>query len=116
MRGYKKKNVARLAIAIQVCLALGHKVEGVYAPPHPLRSYTGNKRETALGRRKEAEAATIDLGVVRAFVIKEALGSATLTWREYVECEQQRAEVRTPGGTPECESTSKQRKKSWPES
>ena len=108
--------MARLTVATQVCLTLGHKVEGVYAPSHPLRSYTGNKRETVLGWRKEAEAATTDLGVVRAFVIKEALGSATLTWKKYVECEQQRAEVRAPGGTAECESTSKQRKKSWPES
>ena len=99
-------------MATQVCLTLGHKVEGVYAPPHPLRSYTGNKWETVLEWRKEAEAATTDLGVVRAFLIKEALGSAPLTWKKYMECEQQRA----PGGTPECERTSEQRKKSWPES
>lgn len=103
-------------MATQVCLTLGHKVEGVHAPTHPLRIYIGNKWETGSRMEERTWGCNQRSGGCQGISDQASLGKSHPhmerirgVWR---------AKVRSEGTLrlTRCDSTSKDRKQSWPES
>lgn len=103
-------------VATQICLTLGHKVEGVHAPPHPLRSYTGSQRETGSRMDKRSWGCNQRSGGCQGISDQASLGRRHPHMERI--CGVWRAKGRSEGTLrlTRGDSTSKERKRSWPES